>query len=350
MKILILGVNGFIGHSLTNYILENTDWQISGIDLSDNRIKHRLGDPDFEFLLGDITQNRDWIDHQIETSDIVIPLAAIANPINYVKVPLKVFEIVFEENLWVIKRCAYHGVRLIFPSTSEVYGMCQDESFDERTSPLVLGPVCKDRWIYASAKQLLDRVIWAYGAQDLQFTIFRPFNWIGPNLDDINATCKGGSRVAIQFLGNLLRREPLLLVNGGKQRRTFTYIDDGIDALIRIIRNEGGVANGSVYNIGNPANVCSISDLASTMVEVLSSFPGYEDSCQSAVIEFIPSFEYFGPGYQDVEHRKPDIESIRADLGWQPQVGLEEAVRRLIAFYIHQFEERNEGNLVQGYV
>lgn len=306
------------------------------MDLDDHRISNYYGHPRMQFRLGDISLNRDWVERQIEQSNIVLPLAAIANPSSYVKTPLKVFSLVFEENLWVVKQCVRYGTRLVFPSTSEVYGMCTDEEFNEEQSLLVLGPINKERWIYSCAKQMLDRVIWAYGAEGLRFTIFRPFNWIGPNLDNIEATEKGGSRVLTQFLGNLLRSEPILLVDGGHQRRTFTYIDDGIDALVRILSNKDGAADGKIYNIGNPANECSIRELAYQLVETLSGFPGYEDICKSSMIKSVDAAEYYGNGYQDVARRRPDITNLQTSLGWQPRVELAEALRRIIAFYISQ--------------
>ena len=87
------------------------------------------------------------------------------------------FELDFEENLRIVKMAAKYGKRVVFPSTSEVYGMCPDREFDEDSSPLVYGPIRKERWIYSASKQLLDRVIWAMGnANGLRFTLFRPFN------------------------------------------------------------------------------------------------------------------------------------------------------------------------------
>jgi len=105
---------------------------------------------------------------------------------------------------------------------------------------MVLGPTCKQRWIYACSKQLLDRVIWAYGmAGDLDFTLIRPFNWIGPRLDGLYAAKEGSSRVVTQFIINLTRNEPIKLVDGGNQNRCFTYIEDGIDCLMKIIEDRG---------------------------------------------------------------------------------------------------------------
>ncbi|MGQ7095098.1 NAD-dependent epimerase/dehydratase family protein, partial [Escherichia coli] len=124
--------------------------------------------------------------------------------------------------------------RIIFPSTSEVYGMCSDKYFDEDHSNLIVGPVNKPRWIYSVSKQLLDRVIWAYGEKEgLQFTLFRPFNWMGPRLDNLNAARIGSSRAITQLILNLVEGSPIKLIDGGKQKRCFTDIRDGIEALYR---------------------------------------------------------------------------------------------------------------------
>src|SRR5262249_39245559 len=171
-KILILGVNGFVGHHLTRRILSKTDWTVYGMDMHTERIEEFVGDPRFHFFEGDITINREWVEYHIKKCDVVLPLVAIATPADYVKRPLDVFELDFEANLPIVRACVSRGKRLVFPSTSEVYGMCEDEDFDPDSSNLVLGPISKQRWIYSCCKQLIDRVIWAYGAGGkLDFTL-----------------------------------------------------------------------------------------------------------------------------------------------------------------------------------
>ena len=204
MRVLILGVNGFIGNALTERILDTTDWNVSGLDIGSDQIADLPRQPAVHFLEGDIAINKEWIEYHIKKCDVVLPLVAIATPAAYVTQPLAVFELDFEENLRIVKQAVRYGKRVVFPSTSEVYGMCPDAEFDEDTSPLVSGPIHKQRWIYSCSKQLLDRVIWAYGQQGLQFTLFRPFNWFGPHLDDIDSPKEGSSRVLTQFLHNIL--------------------------------------------------------------------------------------------------------------------------------------------------
>ena len=239
------------------------------MDMNSDRIAPLLENPRLHFFEGDITINREWIEYHVKKCDVVLPLVAIATPATYVREPLRVFELDFEANLAIIRQCVKHRKRVLFPSTSEVYGMCRDSEFDPYASELVYGPIEKPRWIYACSKQLLDRVIHAYGMRDeLDYTLFRPFNWIGPGLDNMHAAKEGSSRVITQFLGHIVRGENVRLVDGGQQRRCFTGVSDGIDALMKMIENRDGCASRKIYNIGNPANSLSVRELAQQMLQV----------------------------------------------------------------------------------
>ncbi|MBK8336450.1 MAG: bifunctional UDP-4-keto-pentose/UDP-xylose synthase [Sterolibacteriaceae bacterium] len=333
-KILILGVNGFIGHHLSKRILELTDWDVYGMDMQSERVSDLLDNRRFHFFEGDITINKEWIAYHIKKCDTVLPLVAIATPATYVREPLRVFELDFEANLPIVRDCVRYGKRVIFPSTSEVYGMCKDGEFDPENSELVYGPINKPRWIYACAKQLMDRVIAGYGQQEgLDYTLFRPFNWIGPGLDSIYTPKEGSSRVITQFLGHIVRGEPIKLVDGGQQKRAFTYVDDGIAALMKIIANRNGIASGNIYNIGNPANNYSVRELANMMLTMANEYPEYRDSAAKVRIVETTSGDYYGKGYQDVQNRVPKIDNTKADLEWAPQVKMEDALRRIFEAY-----------------
>jgi nucleoside-diphosphate-sugar epimerase len=333
-KVLILGVNGFIGHHLSKRIIDTTNWQVFGMDMHSERVADLLGHPRFHFAEGDITINKEWIEYNIKKCDVVLPLVAIATPALYVKDPLHVFELDFASNLPIVHSCVKWRKRIVFPSTSEVYGMCHDKEFDPYASELVLGPIDKQRWIYSCSKQLMDRVIWAYGEQrGLDFTLFRPFNWIGAGLDSIHTAKEGSSRVITQFFGHIVRGEPIKLVDGGAQRRTFTYIDDGIDALMKIIDNRGDVASGKIYNIGNPKNNYSVRELANMMVNLAQAYPEYRDSAHGVRIVETTSDAYYGKGYQDVQNRVPKIDNTCHELDWKPVVGMETALQEIYNAY-----------------
>jgi nucleoside-diphosphate-sugar epimerase len=334
MKVLILGVNGFIGHHLSQAIVAATDWDIYGMDMQTDRIDDLLPEPRFHFFEGDITINKEWIEYHVKKCDVVLPLVAIATPATYVREPLRVFELDFEANLPIVRACVRYRKRIVFPSTSEVYGMSRDAQFDPEASDLVLGPINKPRWIYACAKQLMDRVIHAYGMQEnLDYTLFRPFNWIGAGLDSINTAKEGSSRVITQFLGHIVRGEPIKLVDGGTQKRAFTYIDDGIAALMKIIENRDGIASGGIYNIGNPANHFSVRELAQMMLALAREYPEYQDTAALVRIVDTTATEYYGSGYQDVQNRVPKIDNTCRDLGWAPKVGMNDALRRIFDAY-----------------
>jgi len=334
MNLLILGVNGFIGHHLSKRVLETTDWHVYGMDMSTSRLGDLLPNPRFHFFEGDITINREWVEYHIRKCDSVLPLVAIATPATYVKEPLRVFELDFEANLPIVRACVKHRKRVIFPSTSEVYGMCRDREFDPDSSELVMGPINKPRWIYACSKQMMDRVIAAYGmSAGLDYTLFRPFNWFGSGLDSIHAQREGSSRVITQFMGQIARAQDIALVDGGEQRRTFTYIDDGIDCLMRIIRNKDGKATGKIYNIGNPSNNLSIRELAEAMLRVAKKFREYRFRANRVKLRAVKAETYFGSGYQDIQFRVPAIANTRRDLGWRPRVGMEEALNLIFEAY-----------------
>lgn len=334
LKILILGVNGFIGSWLTEAILARRDWQVFGMDIGDNKLGNVLANPRFKFVEGDITINQEWVAYNIRKCDVIIPLVAIANPAQYVKDPLRVFELDFEANLSVVRQCVKHRKRLLFPSTSELYGMCPDAVLDETSSPLVYGPINKQRWIYAASKQLLDRVIYAYGeSQGLDYTLFRPFNWIGPRLDDVFESKEGSSRVFTQFLSNVFHRQPMLLVDGGRQRRAFTYIEDAIECLLKVIDNPEGRATRQIFNIGNPQSDVSVAELAQAIIDCCAEFPEYQGLAAAAKIESVRSETYYGKYYQDIQARVPNISAVSQALNWQPTTDLMTAIRKTLEYH-----------------
>ena len=337
MNVLILGVNGFIGHHLTKRILEETDWNVYGMDLSDDRLGKALNNSHFHFIEGDISINREWIEYHIKKCDVVLPLVAIATPKLYVEDPLAVFHLDFEMNLNIIRHCVKYHKRVVFPSTSEVYGACPDDEFKEDESYLVVGPIRKERWIYSASKQLLDRVIYAYGTRgNFDFTLFRPFNWVGPRLDSLYAAKEGSSRVVTQFIAELLLKRPLKLVDGGMQKRCFTYVDDGIGALLKILANKDNLCKNEIINIGHPDNECSVKELAVLLKNIFMLHPEHVNDSEYSEIVEMSSETFYGKGYQDIYSRKPSIVKARELLDWTPSVGLEEALQRTLYAFLEE--------------
>ncbi|MFR0692566.1 bifunctional UDP-4-amino-4-deoxy-L-arabinose formyltransferase/UDP-glucuronic acid oxidase ArnA [Enterobacterales bacterium AE_CKDN230030158-1A_HGKHYDSX7] len=335
-RVLILGVNGFIGNHLSERLLRDGNYEVYGLDIGSDAIERLKGNPDFHFVEGDISIHTEWIEYHIKKCDVVLPLVAIATPIEYTRNPLRVFELDFEENLKLVRYCVKYGKRVIFPSTSEVYGMCSDANFDEDTSNLIVGPINKQRWIYSVSKQLLDRVIWAYGQKGLKFTLFRPFNWMGPRLDRLDSARIGSSRAITQLILHLVEGTPIRLVDGGEQKRCFTDVDDGIEALARIIDNDGNRCDGQIVNIGNPDNEASIRQLGEELLRQFEAHPLRHQFPPFAGFREVESRSFYGDGYQDVSHRKPSIENARRLLNWQPSVELSATIGKTLDFFLRE--------------
>ena len=335
-RVLILGVNGFIGNHLSERLLRDDRYEIYGLDIGSDAIERLRSHPNFHYVEGDISIHTEWIEYHIKKCDVVLPLVAIATPIEYTRNPLRVFELDFEENLKLVRYCVKYNKRVIFPSTSEVYGMCQDQYFDEDTSNLVVGPVNKQRWIYSVSKQLLDRVIWAYGDKGLKFTLFRPFNWMGPRLDRLDSARIGSSRAITQLILNLVEGTPIRLFDGGEQKRCFTDIADGIEALARIIDNENGVCDSQIINIGNPENEASIRQLGEELLRQFEAHPLRSNFPPFAGFRDVESKAFYGTGYQDVAHRKPSIENAKRLLNWEPTVEMSETIGNTLDFFLKE--------------
>ncbi|GLU37553.1 bifunctional UDP-4-amino-4-deoxy-L-arabinose formyltransferase/UDP-glucuronic acid oxidase ArnA [Pseudomonas sp. NBRC 100443] len=346
-RVLILGVNGFIGNHLSERLLRDGNYEVYGLDIGSDAIERLKSNPDFHFVEGDISIHTEWIEYHIKKCDVVLPLVAIATPIEYTRNPLRVFELDFEENLKLVRYCVKYGKRVIFPSTSEVYGMCSDASFDEDSSNLVVGPINKQRWIYSVSKQLLDRVIWAYGQKGLRFTLFRPFNWMGPRLDRLDSARIGSSRAITQLILHLVEGTPIRLVDGGAQKRCFTDVDDGIEALARIVDNDGGRCDGQIVNIGNPDNEASIRELGEELLRQFETHPLRAHFPPFAGFREVESRSFYGDGYQDVAHRKPSIDNARRLLDWEPKVHMRETIAKTLDFFLREAiaEQQQAGKL-----
>jgi nucleoside-diphosphate-sugar epimerase len=139
--------------------------------------------------------------------------------------------------------------------------------------------------------------------------------------------------VLTQFLGHIVRGEPIQLVDGGAQKRSFTYVDDGIDALMRIIDNKDGKATGQIFNVGNPVNNFSIRELATMMLDLAAEYPEYAETAKQVQLVETSSGAYYGKGYQDVQNRVPKIENTMTELGWKPQVSMRDALVKIFDSY-----------------
>jgi UDP-apiose/xylose synthase len=348
LNILILGGGGFIGSHLAQRLLL-ADHAVTVVDTHDDKIRESLAHPRLTFRKVDIRAPDCDLQPLIRGTDLVVDLIAHANPGTYVGHPLDVFRLNFTENLKIAETCVRERRRLIQFSSCEVHGksvaaLLGDELtnpedpryalFSEDSSPFILGPVNKHRWIYACAKQLLERVLHAYGLDgSLNYSIVRPFNFIGPKIDYLPHEAAGIPRVFSCFMEALLRGESLKLVDGGRHRRCYIYIDDAMDAVARIVENVDSMCDRQIINIGNPANETSIRDLATLMRELFEEKRPARNRRASEIVETSAS-EFYGEGYDDSDRRIPDIAKARRLLRWEPKMGLREALERTMAYYM----------------
>jgi UDP-apiose/xylose synthase len=344
--ITVIGCGGFIGSHLLDRLLSRGDCRVIGIDLAGEKIAHHRESDRFSFIRCDI-HDREMVERCIAQSATVVLLAALCNPSQYNTRTLDVIDVNCVDTIPVVRTCAEKGVRLVYFSTCEVYGRTvasltgrdedrSDYLLREDESPFILGPVSAVRWSYACAKQLIERVIEAYSReQGLDYTIVRPFNFIGPRMDFLpGIDGEGIPRVLACFLSALMHGTPLQLVDGGKNRRCFTAIGDAIDACDMIL-DQPHAARNRIFNIGNPANETTIADLAAHMIRLWHRLAPLDT--REARLETVTGSAFYGPGYEDSDRRVPDIGKAQRLLGWQPKIGLEEALASAMQAYIDRY-------------
>jgi UDP-apiose/xylose synthase len=331
MKITVLGAGGFIGSHMVEHLLGQGRYEVFGIDLTAEKLED-VDDARFHFHEADVRQAPALVDELIRRADVVVDLIAYANPSMYVTEPLEVFELNFTQNLEIARMCVAHRKRLIQYSSAEVYGKAATgEAYHEDSTDGVFGPVHKQRWIYATAKMLLERVLFAHGmAGQLEFTIVRPFNFIGSRIDYlVPANAIGGPRVFPHFMSALLTGGPIRLVDGGEAKRAFMHIKDANTAFQTIL-DQPEAARNQIYNMGNPANNFTIREVSALMLELYEELTGAPPV--SPVVE-MSGEEFYGVGYEDSSRLPPDISKLRA-LGWAPRHDMRSTFRDAMIYYL----------------
>lgn len=313
-KVLITGAGGFVGSHLVGAELKRGS-KVVGIDIApSDKVKEFLSNPNFEYYQKDITEIGS-LDYFISRSEIMYHLAAIADPKLYCTNPAKVLEIDLEVTQKVVKLCYLNKVKLIFSSTSEVYGKNPMVPWKE-DADRVLGPASTSRWCYSTSKAVGEHYCHAYGKEGLEFVILRFFNFYGPKLDSL-----GSGRVMTCFLDKFLKGETVEVVAPGDQTRCFTYIDDGIKGILASAYSMRGKCQ--TFNIGTSDEI-SMLNLAKEMKRI-----GNFDS----EIKIIPASQKYGEGYEDIFRRVPDASLARKLLRWEPITNLEEGIKKTIQFY-----------------
>jgi UDP-apiose/xylose synthase len=346
--IAVIGAGGFLGSHLVPALsahvrIEAVDVDFRKLEFESPRVQRHRARIDEPGLLPAI----------VEKADTVLALNALCTPALYNTNPLEVIDASFTDLVPVVKACAAAGKRLVHFSTCEVYGrVALDETgrpaaaMNEDSGGLFLGPASRERWSYACAKQLLERVVWAYGMHGgLDFTIVRPFNVIGPRMDYLPGVDGDGvPRVLPCFMNALLRGEELLLVDGGEQRRSFLSVREFVDAVLGMVLTPAACKN-EIVNLGNPHNDVSIREFAETLASV---FAERVRRARPARFRTVSAEEFYGPGYDDTEQRVPDIGKARRLLGWEPRETLGDMLPGIVDDYVKRYGSLLLGEALTG--
>ena len=314
MRFLITGGAGFLGSHLADALLKRGD-EVTVLDVaSDLKVRHQAANPRFRHVRESIL-NRDILDQLISWCDVVYHLAAVVGVNHYVRDPYQVLDVNINGTQNVLSAAFKVNKKVVFSSTSEVYGKSRSIPFHEDGERL-LGSTKVDRWCYSTSKAVGEHFCFAFHRRGLPVVVLRYFNVYGPRLDQMDT-----GRVITVFLGQLMRGVPLTVIGDGKQTRSFTYVDDAIRATVAAGLTEEAI--GGIINVGSDEEV-SIKDLAEKMIE----FSGLRSP-----IAFIPQEEIYGPSYEDIPRRVPDIRRMKEVLRVHPQVRLDVGLRRTLDWF-----------------
>lgn len=348
----MLGCGGFVGSHLLDRLLGEGGHDIMGWDPECRKIERHLSNRQFTLHRThlDDPETLDALDRAIADADVVINLAAICNPSEYNTNPIGTIKSNLFDTYPVIQRCVASKTWLMHFSTSEVYGRTLSSylldtaynnpdlyEMSEDTTPLIMGPISNQRWTYACAKQMVERLIYAHHKEDgLPFTVIRPLNFFGPRMDYIpQRDGDGVPRVLACFMSALLKREPMQLVDGGTVRRTIVSIYEAVDAVCRALAAPDK-AQGEIFNIGNRDNEVTIRELADRMRKVYAQITG-DASYRNHPIVSVPAAEFYGEGYEDCDRRMPDLSKAERLLGWKPKIGLDELLLNTMTYFHEEY-------------
>lgn len=305
MRILVTGGAGFVGSHLCDRLLSDGHEVIAMDNLvtgSIDNISHLAGESRFKFVRHDVTQ---YI-YVAGKLDAIMHLASPASPIDFTRIPIQILKVGSLGTHNALGLALGKGARFLLASTSEVYGdpqvHPQPESYWGHVNPIGV------RGVYDEAKRFSEAITMAYHRiHGVDTRIIRIFNTYGPRmrLDD--------GRVVPNFIGQALRRQPITVYGDGSQTRSFCFVSDLVDGMVRLLLSD----EVNPVNVGNPVETSIL-----TFAETINRLTG-----NPAGIEFRPLPD------DDPKQRRPDITRARDILGWSPTVELEVGLSRTIAYF-----------------
>jgi UDP-glucose 4-epimerase len=321
MKILVTGGAGFIGSHLVERLLTagHEVWTLDDLSTGRSDFLNRAElNKNHHFVHGTVT-DRNTLKKLLIKCDAVFHLAAILGVKNTVENPLKIIEGNIDGTRNVLETAYEQKVKVIFASTSEVYGKNENLPFHE-DSNRVLGATSIHRWSYSTAKALDEHICLAYAEKGLPVSIVRYFNTYGPR----QSSSQYG-QVVPRFIKAALLNQPIEVYGDGTQSRCFTYVSDTVAGTVAALRKE---ANGLAFNIGSEHPI-TIAELAQAVRRLTGS---------ASTIVKVPYDQAYGAGYEDMPARTPDLTRSRTILGYEPAVLLEDGLQKTIRWYREQTE------------
>ncbi len=309
MRILITGGAGFIGSHLCDRLLADGHQVIAMDNLSTGKIEniaHLAGNERFLFIKHNVTDYVYVPDHL----DAVLHLASLPSPVDYLNLPIQTLKVGALGTHKTLGLALAKGARFLLASTSEVYGdplvHPQTEDYWGNVNPV--GP----RGVYDESKRFAEALTMAYHRHHgVDTRIARIFNTYGPRMraDD--------GRVVPNFIAQALRGEPLTVYDDGSRTRSFCYVDDLVEGMVRLLLSD----NAEPFNLGNPHEM-TILEFAQTVLDVTSS--------RSEIVFIEPKDERTK---DDPKVRCPDITRARQILGWEPRVSLREGLQKTTDYF-----------------
>ncbi len=314
-KILITGGLGFIGGHLIEKLIRDEDCVIDVVDSLANNSLHPedLKSPKIRKVY---TCSVEEFDYSDKVYDEIYHLASPVGPAGVLKYAGKMGSIILNDTMKIAEFASKTGAKVIFMSTSEVYGKDPGSSAQHENIEKIVPPKITTRLEYGVAKMLTEICLHNYAKyNNLKYNIIRPFNIVG-----VGQSTKAGF-VLPRFVHAALTNQPITVFGDGKQRRTFTHVKDIVEGITKIM---GSHITGEIYNIGNPSNEHSILEVAQIVKECANS---------NSEISLLDPKEVYGKDYEEAWNKIPDVSKINNHIGWTPKYDFKTIVRETVDDY-----------------
>jgi len=307
MRYLVTGGAGFIGSSLVEKLIDRGDEVVVLDDLSTGVRSNISSYNKIQFIQGSIL-DKNKVESVISECDYILHLAAAVGVFNIVKKPLRSILTNVAGAELILEAADRYKKPILMVSSSEIYGKNQKVPLSEEDDR-VLGSPSKARWSYGEAKAIDESLTFFYHLENkLEIKIVRLFNTVGPRQVGTYGM------VLPRFIDSALQNKPLQVYGSGQQIRCFCHIDDVVKALLLVVDSRKAI--GSVFNIGSNYEI-SILELAERVIKVTDS--------KSEIVK-VPYSVAYPEGFEDMLRRVPDISKVKAVLGWEPQIGLDQII------------------------